>query len=98
MNRTLFNFVAFQVGWFSCVLGAANGLPLLGVLVVCLIVALQAAALFRTTGRLPNQASLTPVQLLQWDKGGLTHMIKATCCKDQNGHYQGPDKGQHDHT
>jgi len=41
VNRTLFNFVAFQVGWFSCVLGAANGLPLLGVLVVCLIVALH---------------------------------------------------------
>lgn len=41
MSRTLINFVAFQVGWFSCVLGAANGLPWLGVLVVCLIVALH---------------------------------------------------------
>jgi hypothetical protein len=41
VNRTLINFVAFQVGWFACVLGAANGLPLMGVLVVCLIVALH---------------------------------------------------------
>ena len=41
MSRTLINFFAFQAGWFSCVLGAANGLPWLGVLVVCLIVALH---------------------------------------------------------
>ena len=41
MSRTLINFFAFQVGWFSCVLGAANGLPWLGVLVVCLIVSLH---------------------------------------------------------
>ena len=41
MSRTLINFFAFQLGWFSCVLGAANGLPWLGVLVVCLIVALH---------------------------------------------------------
>jgi hypothetical protein len=26
------NFIAFQVGWFSCVLGAANGRPELGLL------------------------------------------------------------------
>ena len=38
MSRTLINFVAFQLGWFSCVLSAANGLPWLGLLVVCMIV------------------------------------------------------------
>jgi len=27
---TLLNFMAFQIGWFSCVIGAANGLPWLG--------------------------------------------------------------------
>ena len=34
MNRAIINFVAFQLGWFSCVLGAANGYPLVGPIVV----------------------------------------------------------------
>lgn len=33
MNRAVVNFVAFQAGWFSCVLGAANGVPLIGLAV-----------------------------------------------------------------
>ena len=33
MNRALPNFIAFQTGWFSCVLGAANGIPWLALLV-----------------------------------------------------------------
>lgn len=41
MSRTLINFAAFQVGWFSCVLSASNGMPWLGLLVVCLVVALH---------------------------------------------------------
>lgn len=41
MNRTLLNFVAFQTGWFACVLSASNGMPWLGLLVVGLIVALH---------------------------------------------------------
>ena len=41
MKRTLLNFVAFQIGWFACVLSAANGLPLLGLLVVSLVVVLH---------------------------------------------------------
>lgn len=41
MSRTLINFAAFQLGWFSCVLSASNGLPWLGLLVVCLIVTLH---------------------------------------------------------
>lgn len=38
MNSKLVNFVAFQFGWFACVLGAANGFPWLGVLAVGMIV------------------------------------------------------------
>lgn len=41
MNRTLINFAAFQAGWFSCVLSAANGQPWLGLLTVCLVVVLH---------------------------------------------------------
>lgn len=41
MKRSLFNFAAFQIGWFACVLSAANGLPWLGLLVVSLIVTLH---------------------------------------------------------
>lgn len=35
----LANFVAFQIGWFACVLGAAHGMPWVGVAVAVLIVA-----------------------------------------------------------
>lgn len=41
MNPKLVNFVAFQAGWFACVLSAANGLPWLGLLIVSLIVAMH---------------------------------------------------------
>lgn len=37
MNRFVINFLLFQLGWFSCVLGAANGYPLLGPVVVAAI-------------------------------------------------------------
>ena len=43
MNRLLINFIAFQAGWFSCVLGAANGYPLLGPVVVFLVASLHLA-------------------------------------------------------
>ncbi len=33
----LFNLIGFQIGWFSCVLGGANQLPWLGVLIACLV-------------------------------------------------------------
>jgi len=39
--RTLLNFAAFQVGWFACVLGAANGQPWVGLPVVGLAIALH---------------------------------------------------------
>lgn len=38
MNKTL-NFVAFQTGWFACILGAANGMPWLGPIVVTVFLA-----------------------------------------------------------
>lgn len=38
MNPKLINFITFQVGWFSCVLSAANGMPWLGLVVVSAIV------------------------------------------------------------
>jgi hypothetical protein len=37
------NFVAFQIGWFACVLGAAHGYPLEGALVALAIVAAHIA-------------------------------------------------------
>jgi len=39
--RTLLNFAAFQLGWFACVLGAANGQPWVGLPVVGLAIALH---------------------------------------------------------
>jgi hypothetical protein len=33
LSKTL-SFVAFQTGWFACILGAANGMPWLGPMVV----------------------------------------------------------------
>ena len=39
--KLFLNFAAFQIGWFSCVLGAAYELPWAGPLAVGLIVALH---------------------------------------------------------
>ena len=39
----LLNLVAFQLAWFACVLGAAHGMPGLGILAVVAAVALQFA-------------------------------------------------------
>jgi hypothetical protein len=41
MTRLLVNFAAFQVGWFSCVLGAAHGQPWIGPAVVLAVVLLH---------------------------------------------------------
>lgn len=41
MSRLVINLVAFQVGWFGSVLGAANGYPLVGLLVVSAVVSLH---------------------------------------------------------
>ena len=47
MRDKLLNFVGFQIGWFACVLGGANGMPWLGPLVALPVLAwhlLHAAA------------------------------------------------------
>jgi hypothetical protein len=41
VNPALINLAAFQIGWFTCVLGAAYGLPLLGPGVVTLLLGLH---------------------------------------------------------
>jgi hypothetical protein len=41
MKLSLINYVSFQIGWFACVLSAANGRPLLGLLVSVLVIALH---------------------------------------------------------
>jgi len=33
----ILNFILFQIAWFACVLGAANAMPWLGVLVTVVI-------------------------------------------------------------
>ncbi|MDZ4729448.1 MAG: DUF2878 domain-containing protein [Xanthomonadales bacterium] len=41
MKLSLINYVGFQIGWLACVLSAANGRPLLGLLVAVLLVAMH---------------------------------------------------------
>jgi hypothetical protein len=41
--RIILNFVLFQLGWFACVLGAANQLPWLAFVVVIALVGIQLA-------------------------------------------------------
>ena len=50
--KLLINFAAFQIGWFACVLGAANGLPWLGPVVVAAVVALHLGLARRPTSEL----------------------------------------------
>jgi hypothetical protein len=35
--RSVWNFIAFQIGWFSAVLGAAHGMPWIGIVVIPLV-------------------------------------------------------------
>lgn len=53
MKYSIFNYVLFQVGWFSCVWGAANGLPRLG-----LIAVLTAVMLHLLFARRPGREAL----------------------------------------
>ena len=41
MKRLVINVLAFQIGWFSCVIGAAQGYPLAGPVVALLLVLLH---------------------------------------------------------
>ncbi|UCH46329.1 MAG: DUF2878 domain-containing protein [Nitrospiraceae bacterium] len=43
MLRTIVNFIGFQTGWFAAVLGAAQGMPWLGVIVVPIVLVIHAA-------------------------------------------------------
>ena len=40
-RRTLQNFIAFQIGWLGCVVSAAQGLPLLSLMIAGAVVALH---------------------------------------------------------
>lgn len=44
----LLNILGFQIGWFACVLGSANQMPWLGVLISCLVILVH---LLRTSER-----------------------------------------------
>jgi hypothetical protein len=50
--KLLVNFVAFQLGWFACVLGAANGMAWAGPVVVVAAVVLHLATARRPLGEL----------------------------------------------
>lgn len=76
----IINAVLFQLGWFACVLGAANQLPLLGIITVMLIVAyhlsraaqpLQEVKLLALTLLIGFSwdSSLVYAGLLQYDSG-----------------------------
>ena len=76
----LLNFIAFQIGWFACVLGGAHGWPWLGVVVTALVIAghlYRAArpgpelALILTSGLLGLAADslLTGLGLLRFPSG-----------------------------
>lgn len=39
--RVVANIVAFEIGWFACVLGAAHGQPMLGIAVAALVIVLH---------------------------------------------------------
>lgn len=43
MNLAVLNYVTFQIGWFACVLSAANQRPLLGLVVSLLVLGLHLA-------------------------------------------------------
>lgn len=76
----LLNFIAFQIGWFACVLGGAHGWPWIGVFVTAAIVALHLyraarpqaeAALILSSGLLGFIADslLTGMDLLHFPSG-----------------------------
>lgn len=51
VNRVLLNFVVFQIAWFAAVLGAANGMPVPGVVAVAIAIAMH---LTMATSALPE--------------------------------------------
>lgn len=61
MNYNAINFVLFQIGWFACVLGAANDLHFLGVIVSFTVVAIH---LYRSVNFLHEAAFIAAIALL----------------------------------
>jgi len=61
MQLNILNFIMFQTGWFACVLGAANGMGWLGIVVVSLLVIIHLAM---ARQRLAELALLATVGLL----------------------------------
>jgi len=64
----LVNFVAFQIGWFACVLGAAHGLPWAGTGVALAIVAWHLAHAARPRAELALVLIAAGIGAL-WDSG-----------------------------
>ena len=52
MNKLLINFLAFQAGWFICVLGAAKGYPLAGPGAVLVAVGIHLAMAYQASKEL----------------------------------------------
>jgi hypothetical protein len=50
--NVIINFVAFQIGWFACVLGGAHQLPWVGVVIVAGVLAYHLAQAHRPTAEL----------------------------------------------
>jgi hypothetical protein len=51
-TRMLVNFLAFQIGWFACVIGGARDMPWLGPLVVALVIGYHLRIAQRPAGEL----------------------------------------------
>ena len=64
--RLLITFLAFQGAWFACVLGAAHGVPMLGIAAVVAAVAVQLAM---SSARLHDAALIAAALVigLAWD-------------------------------
>ena len=64
MIRKFINFAVFQIGWFACVLGAANGRPWVGPVVVLAIVLLHLGLARRPAGEVSLMLSAVAIGLL----------------------------------
>lgn len=77
----LFNLIAFQLGWFACVVGAARGWPLTGTAIAALIVAWHIVRAARPAEELKLIAVAVLIGVL-WDSAliafGLTDFTSGT--------------------
>ncbi len=66
MTRILVNLIAFQIAWFASVLGGANDLPWLGVIVTTAVVALH---LYQTARPAPEAVMVLTIGIIGtlWD-------------------------------